>query len=230
MDTKIKAVLLCAGKGSRLEPLTNNLPKALIEVNSKPLIEYKLDLLENITDEVIIIIGHLGEKIKEKYGNNYKKIKLRYVEQKELLGTGHALICAKKYLEQYDKFIVLNGDDIYFKKDIEKLIKSNFGVLGFEVKNPQDFGVLILDENSNLTKIIEKPKQFISNIANIGCYIFNYSIFDYELKISLRGEYEIIDYITYLIEKGEKIKVEKANLWLPVNNFEELKLAQMYKF
>ena len=97
METKIKAILLCAGVGSRLAPLTDNLPKALVEVKSKPLIEYKLEILKTRVSEVIIIIGYLGEKIKEKYGDNYTGLKLRYVEQKELLGTGNALICAKDY-------------------------------------------------------------------------------------------------------------------------------------
>ncbi len=230
MGTKIKAILLCAGVGSRLAPLTDNLPKALVEVKSKPLIEYKLDILKNKVSEVIIVIGYLGEKIKQKYGDKYGGLKLFYVEQKELLGTGNALICAKKYLDQNDKFIVLNGDDIYFKQDIEKLLNLDFGVLGFEVENPQNFGVLILDEKSNLIDIVEKPKQFISNIANIGCYAFNYSIFEHELKLSSRGEYEIVDYLKYLIEKGEKIKVEKVKNWLPVNNFKELEIANNYKF
>lgn len=230
MGKKIKAVLLCAGVGSRLAPLTVNLPKALVEVKSKPLIEYKLDILKDLVDEVVIVVGYLGEKIKQRYGNNYNRLKLVYVEQKELLGTGHALICAKEHLNKNDKLLVLNGDDIYFKEDIEKLLSSNFAVLGYEVKNPQNFGVLILDEKNNLTDIIEKPKEFISNMANIGCYVFNYSIFDYELKLSSRKEYEIVDYLKHLIEKGKKIKVEKAKGWLPVNNFKELEIANNYKF
>ena len=103
-------------------------------------------------------------------------------------------------------------------------------MLGFEVEAPQNFGVLILDDNSNLIDIVEKPKQFISNMANIGCYVFNYSVFEHELKLSSRGEYEIVDYLKYLIEKGEKIKVETATAWLPVNNFKELEIANNYKF
>jgi len=242
-DNNICAVILCAGKGSRLAPVTNEIPKSLIEVKSIPLIEYKLESLVGLVNRVIIVIGYLGDKIKEKYGNKFKDLNLIYVKQKELLGTGHAILSTKNYLtkdsinnnyqnnSKFSKFIVLNGDDIYSKEDIENLLQYDLAILSLEVQNPQKFGVLTIDENNHLIEINEKPQNPKSNLINIGCYVLDTSIFDYELKLSLRGEYEIVDYLNYLISIKKQIKVIKVkNYWIPVNNFEELEYANNYDF
>lgn len=225
-NTKIKVVILCAGKGSRLLPITNKIPKVLIEINKKTLLEYKLEILCDITDEVILIIGYKGDLIKKKYGNYYKNIFLRYVYQKQLLGSGHALMQARKYLN--GKFLILNGDDIYSKIDIKKLLKYKYCILAKKIENPISFGVLSINNNI-LIEIIEKPTKPKSNLVNIGCYLLDENIFKFELKKSDNGEFEIIDYLNYLILKNEKIYVEKTEeLWFPINNFDQLKYANKY--
>ncbi len=225
---KVQAIILCAGIGNRLKPLTDNIPKSLVEVNGKTLLEYKLEILNDLVDEVIIVIGYQGDKIKKKFGHKYNNLSIKYCEQKELLGTGHAILQAKNLINS-DKFIVLNGDDIYERNDIKNLLKNDFAILSIEVSNPHFFGVLKLYENLYLKEIIEKPKNPPSNLINVGCYVFNSSIFDFELKKSKRGEYEIIDYLTELVNIGKKIKVEKINgVWLPINDFNQLEIAKKY--
>lgn len=216
-----KAVILCGGKGKRLAPLTDNIPKVLVKVEGKSLLDYKLEILEGLVDEIIIVIGYKGDKIKDKIGNKYKNLKITYVIQKEPLGTGHALECAKEHLK--DRFLVMNGDDIYSKDDIKKLIEYERAILAKKVEEPSSYGVMITDENNYLKKIIEKPQNFVSDLANTGCYVFDSSIFKNSLESSERGELEIMDFF-----KNEKdIKVVEANgVWIAINDHYQLENAR----
>jgi NDP-sugar pyrophosphorylase family protein len=219
-----QVVILCGGRGIRLAPLTNNIPKVLVEINGKSLLEMKLDVLNDFVEEVILVVGYKGEKIVEKIGNSYKNLKIRYCWQKERLGTGHAIMQAEPLLK--DEFLVLNGDDYYSKEDLIKLLDVKYGMFGHEVSNPSAFGILEIDSEGNLVKIDEKPQFPKSNLANIGAFAVDTSIFQKKLEKSHRGEYEYIDYINYLVSRGEPVKVLKAKLWLPINNFEELEIAK----
>lgn len=222
----MKLVILAAGKGTRLQPLTNSIPKGLVEINSKPLLTHILDLIKEYVTEIIIVVGHLGNLIEEYYKNEYESIPIKYVYQEEQLGTGHALLSAKKYLDC--EFLVINGDDIYHKEDIEKLTKAKFGVLGMEVENWQHFGVLVQNStNNSLREIVEKPTSYISSLANAGVYKLSPIIFNHLLMQSKRGEYEIIDYINYLINNDHKVEIfEIEHYWYPVNSLEQLYEAE----
>lgn len=222
----MKAVILAAGKGTRLRPLTIDTPKGLVEINSKPLMTHILNSVKEYVTEIIIVVGYLGNLIEEYYENKYESIPIKYVHQEDQLGTGHALLCAKKYLD--DEFLVINGDDIYHREDIEKLSKVKFGVLGMRVENWQHFGVLVQNStNKSLRKIVEKPTSYISSIANTGVYKLSPIIFNHLLVQSMRAEYEIVDYINYLINNNYKVEVlEIQKYWYPVNSLEQLYEAE----
>jgi len=216
-----QAVILCAGRGSRLAPLTDKIPKVLVEVDGVSLLEYKLKLLDGLVDEVILIIGYKGDMIREKFGDVYGGLKIKYCVQEKTLGSGHAILQAKDLLT--DQFIVLNGDDFYLRGDLEKLLLERFAILGFEVDNPKSFGVLNIDERGHLVAVDEKPEFPKSNFVNIGVYAFDVSIFDKKLEKSSRGEYEIIDYLNYIISKYQNVRVLRSDFWAPVNDFDQLK-------
>lgn len=219
-----QAVILCGGKGSRLAPLTDEIPKVLVEINGKSILEYKLELLKELVEEVILIIGYKKEKIIEKFGEDYFGLKISYVVQEIPEGTGHALLQAKILLK--DEFIVLNGDDYYSKEDLKKLLSVKFGMFGWKVTTPSKWGILEIDLEDNLIEIEEKPANPKSNLANIGAYAFSVKIFEKELIKSTRGEYEIVDYLNYLVSVGEKVKVLEAKVWIYINDFEELEEAK----
>ena len=221
---KVQVVILCGGKGTRFLPLTEHIPKVLVEVCDKTVLNHKLDALVDLASEIILVVGYLKEKIINSIGDNYMGIPIKYVEQKEQLGTGHALMCCKDLLDE--KFMVLNGDDIYLKSDLENLALCEFGMLGMEVENPSSFGVLKIDVKDNLVEIVEKPENPPSNLVNIGVYMFTTDIFDFELKLSSRGEYEIVDYLNFLIKHGASVKVVPTKFWLPVGNPDELNAAE----
>jgi len=195
----MQAVILAAGKSTRTYPLTINRPKPLLKVLDKSILEHLLDNLHGIVDEVIIIVGFKKEMIMEKFGSEYRGMKLFYAEQKEQLGTGHALQSAKPFLK--DKFLVIGGDDLFAKKDFEKLAKHDYALLVHEVEDVTKFGAVVV-EGKEVKEIVEKPDKNISKYANIGAYVLKKDIFNIELKKSARGEYELTDYITAMAKKA----------------------------
>ena len=207
----MKAVVLAAGKSTRTWPLTLTRPKPLLMVANKTLIEHNLDQLQELVKEVIIIIGYKKDMIKEKL-KDYKKIKIRFVEQKRQLGTAHALVQIK---EKLGRFILLMGDDLYFKQDIKRCLRYSYSVLGKPVPDYKNFGILIV-RNNVVKDIVEKPSEFISNLANTACYVLDDEIFSVikRLKKSVRKEYELTDAIKHLLSYG--IRCVLAKQWFPI--------------
>src|SRR3989344_3161993 len=149
----MQAVILAAGKGTRMGDLTNGTPKPLLKVLGKTLLERKLDELPSKIDEIIIVVGYHGEQIIDSLGETYKDKKISYVWQKELKGTGHALWQAKDLLK--GRFLVLMGDDIYCKEDIDACLKEDWAVLVKEVKFLEAGGRVVLNSDGSLKDIIE---------------------------------------------------------------------------
>ncbi len=210
----MKAVIMAAGKSLRTYPLTVDKPKPLLKVMNKTTIEHNLEQLQGLVDEAIIIVGFKKEMIKESIGDSFGKIKITYVEQKEQLGPGHAVMQAKDLLD--GKFIVMNGDDYFSKKDIEKCLKHKYCVLAQKVKDPENFGIFVLKDKNKVEKIVEKPKEFISDLANTGLYVFDMKIFDIGLKKTERGEYEVTDYVTELAKDNDVVCETVKDYWFPI--------------
>lgn len=210
----MKAVILAAGKSTRTYPLTANKPKPLLPVVNKEILAHSLDQLDGLVKEVVVIVGYEKDQIINRFGYAYGNISIKYVEQKEQKGTGHAIKSAEEHLN--GRFIVMNGDDIYSKKDIEKCLEHNYCVLGQKVDDPSRFGVFVV-ENGKVKSLVEKPKEFVSDLANTGLYVLDEFIFDIDIVKSARGEFEIVDYINGLIEKGEDVYCEAVEeYWIPI--------------
>ena len=226
----MQAVILAAGKSTRTYPLTVNRPKPLLKVLDKTMIEHNLDQLHGLVDEVIIIVGFRKELVMEKLGSFYKGMKLLFAEQKEQLGTGHALETAKPFLK--GKFIVLNGDDIYDKKDIAAMLEHDYAILVKEVESvARRFGAVVVKDNK-VKEIIEKPAENISKYANTGVFVFKPDIFNIELKKTERGEYELTDFATGLAKKGLLEYEPVKGFWLPVGypwNYLEANVEMLHR-
>ncbi|MDD3735302.1 MAG: sugar phosphate nucleotidyltransferase [Candidatus Pacebacteria bacterium] len=208
----MQAVILAAGEGTRLRPLTVNRPKPLIEFAGTTSLEYNLSQLRGLVSEVIIIIGYKGEMIKEKIGDNYKGLKIKYVWQEKQLGTGDAIKKAAPLIKK--EFLVLNGDDIYDGVDFKRCSKKLPCILIKEAQDPSNLGQVILKGNV-VKDIIEKPPKIISHFGYIGVALFDKSIFNYQIKMSERGEYEITDYIKE-IAKNQQLYWVKTKNWYPI--------------
>ncbi|MBS3097901.1 NTP transferase domain-containing protein [Candidatus Woesearchaeota archaeon] len=210
----VKAVILAAGKSTRTYPLTLTKPKPLLKVGRKSLLEHNLEQLNGLVDEVIIVVGYRKGMIKNFLKNKRYKFKIRFVEQREQLGTGHALLQTERLIR--DSFILLMGDDLYDRKDIKKCMRYKYCILAKRMKDPSNFGVLQVI-GKNVKNIIEKPQLYFSNLANCALYVLDEKIFKVikKLKKTKRGEYEITDAIKDLAKK-EDINYVTANKWVPV--------------
>lgn len=214
----MKALILAAGEGKRMRPLTLARPKAMLPVMGKPVLEL---ILKSATKagikNFIIVVGYQAESIK-RYFNTGEKwgVNIEYVYQNKQLGTAHAIAVAEDILSSEERFLVLNSDGIFNSSDIKKLMKSKeITLLACEVENPEIFGV-IEASNDKVKRIVEKSNQPPSNLANAGVYIFTPEIFKAinKTSISQRGEYEITDAIQYLIDSGREVRMLKTNSWI----------------
>ena len=207
----MQVVILAAGKGTRLYPLKR--PKSLIPIANKPILEHACEQLDGVAEEVIIVVGHEKTTIQE----HMEKIKNRFpfsisfVEQKEQAGTYDALLQARSLLKE--RFVAMNGDDLYSKADILSSLKNNLCILAKEVSDPPRFGILEV-VNGMLKKIIEKPSSPPSTLANTGLYVLDKDVFS-EPKKSERGELELTDAVNALAQK-KKISVIQSEFWMPI--------------
>ncbi len=227
----MKAVILAAGKGLRMKPLTENTPKVLVEVKGKSFFERQLEELEKAgIQEVIIVAGFLQEKIIEKFGEEFNGVKIQFVEQKEQKGTAHALLCVKDFLKE--DFLQVNGDLIFKSTLIETLKEKKDNVLVLrKVKNAENFG-LVKTKGEKVIDLIEKPseekKGTEKKLVNCGIYRFTPEIFSAIEKISFskRNELELTDAIKLLAEKDKVFWIPVKGKFFDVGTIKELEKAE----
>ncbi|MBN1561666.1 NTP transferase domain-containing protein [candidate division KSB1 bacterium] len=211
----MQAVLLVAGRSTRTVPLTLTRPKPLLPIMNRPLIHHSLDQLVDLFEEVILITGYRREMIEAKLGGQYRGMRLTYQEQKQQLGTGHAALQAKPHIR--DKFVVMNGDDLFARVDLQRLIRYDYAALAKQVDNPALYGVFKLDDENRIVSLVEKPQKFIGDLANIGCYVLQPDFFD-ELENtprSERGEIEITSAVNSMAQKRAFHALSIEGFWLP---------------
>src|SRR3989338_5102288 len=210
----MQAVILAAGKSTRTHPLTLTRPKPLLKVANRALLEHNLENLKDFVDEAVIIVGYKENLIKKLLGNRYKNLKIKYVGQKQQLGTGNALLAADNHIK--DEFVSLHGDDIYSRDDFRNILKNKYSILVKKVGNPGAFGVLI-EKKGVLVDLIEKPQKPVSNLVNAGLYKLDRGIFTIlkKLKKSKRNEYELTDAILALA-KEKNVCCVHAKGWIPI--------------
>ncbi len=212
-----KALLLAAGKGTRMLYLTENTPKPLVQVNGKPFLYYIIKNLETAGfEDITLVVGYLKEKIIDYLTNNAEfDADFHFIEQKEQLGTGHAVMVAEKYMR--GNFILFAADHIYDAKDLAGIPFDDDQLYMYarNVENPEKFGV-IYQKDGLLEKIIEKPKHPESDLVNISLYKLTPKIFDALKKISLseRGEYEITDAINIIAQESDVYVKKLTSYWL----------------
>ena len=212
----MKAVIFAAGKSTRTYPLTLTRPKPLLTVANQTLLEHQLNALEGTVEAVILVVGYRHEMIRERFGDAYRDTPLEYVLQTDPRGTGHALLQCADMID--GPFLAMNGDDLYAPADLRTLAGHENAVLAAQVEDPSGFGVLVTDDAKRLIRIVEKPPEFVSNLANVGAYAFTPDIFDVlrSVEPSTRGEIEITSAVQALADKGDVTVAQIQGHWLPI--------------
>jgi UDP-N-acetylglucosamine diphosphorylase/glucosamine-1-phosphate N-acetyltransferase len=210
-----KAVILAAGEGKRLRPFTETMPKVMLPIANKPLLEYVFDATRKSgISEIIVIVGYKKEVIMEHF-EDYEDIKITYVTQEKQLGTAHALLQAKKYIK--DSFIVLAGDNIIDAGSITKLLKdpAEYSLLIKEHSQRSKYGVVFI-ENRNISRILEKPKEDVGKYISTGIYKFPTSIFTDLERCYSQGVHALSSVIQTLVEKGKHINTILTKSWMDI--------------
>ena len=186
----MQAVILAAGHGTRMEELTHAVPKPMLEVEGKPLLEYKLSALPDEIDGLVIIVGYLGDVVQKHFGGRYNEKPIVYVEQKELNGTAGALWCAKSVL--HDRFLVMMGDDIYTKEDAEACVApgDTWRLLVQQIPEMHRAGNVELDGSANITAIIEGDRGKEPGLASTNMFLLDTRLFDCPMVPKQEGSLE----------------------------------------
>lgn len=224
----MKVIIPLAGKGTRLRPHTHTVPKPMLKVAGKPVMDYVMEDVQKLKDvkQVVYITGHLKEAV-EKYATTRYKIPGVFVEQQVQDGTAGAVELARPHVDQPVLIIFV---DTIFDADLSVINDSkDDGIIWVkEVEDYQRFGVVVADDNDHMTKIVEKPSTPISKRANIGLYyIRNWKLLYEGIAHTLaqpanKGEWYLTDAFQYMIDKGAKIKVIDVAGWYDCGKLDTL--------
>lgn len=207
----MKAVILAAGKGERMRPLTLTTPKPLLEIQGKKIIDYVFDALPSEVDEVIVVVKYLGDKMKEHLGFEYKGRKVHYVEGSEQ-GNALGFLASRPYFKNGERLFIIHGDEPQRRVEIDACLERQFAWVCARVPDPTKVGVATIAPDGRITEVIEKPAAPKTNWSAMGTILVDTEIFKYEPKLHTNGEYHISsmldqflkDHPVYMVEGKER--------------------------
>jgi bifunctional UDP-N-acetylglucosamine pyrophosphorylase/glucosamine-1-phosphate N-acetyltransferase len=218
------AVILAAGLGTRLRPHTLTTPKPLLPVRGRPILDWALGALPLVVDRVLVVVHYLADQFDTYLRGQTHFATWQTIFQEKPRGTGDALRACREHLRS-DRFLVLNGDDLYGARDLAALAACPAGVMVQPVDEPRRFGIAFLRPDGKLERLVEKPDLDGRHLANVGAYLFPRTVFDVQLSLSARGEYEITDYVSALAAR-QPVDVVEARFWLPIGTVEVWQQSQ----
>ena len=217
----MKGLILAGGHGTRLRPLTFTGNKHMIPIANKPMLMYALDHMAKANiKEIGIVLGPIKEGVVESIGDGSKfGVKITYINQPDPKGLAHALLMSEHFLSE-EPFVMYLGDNL-LKQGIAPIINVYYAqapdcvICVTPVKNVSQYGIVELGNDGRIIRLVEKPVKSRSNLALVGAYLFNYSIFEAvrNIKPSWRNELEITDAIQFLVQKNKKISIQYVDGW-----------------
>ena len=215
------AVVLAAGEGTRLRPLTEDKPKGMVEIDDTPLLTHCFDqLIELGADELVVVVGYMKEVIIDHYGDEYEEVPITYTHQREQKGLAHALLTVEDHVD--DEFMLLLGDNVFeanladvVRRQREDRADAAFLVEEVPWEEASRYGVCDTNDYGEITDVVEKPEDPPSNLVMTGFYTFTPAIFHacHLVQPSDRGEYELSDAIDLLIQSGRTIDAIGLEGW-----------------
>ena len=214
----MKAIILAAGKGKRMRHLTQTVPKPLIKIGRKTVLEHLLDSLPTTVDEIIIVIGYRGDQIRNFVGTTYKGKSVRYVVQRKLNGTAHAVLLARDlFTDARERFFIIYGDELPTRREIRQCLAHTYSWLCHPLSHSIATGVVQLDRNKRIIKIAEKRAgtrpPFISagGVMLVSAHIFSYRPWRHKRT----GEYYLTSMMSpFLRDHAVYAVIGRADLYL----------------
>ena len=221
MQTDMKAIIPVAGAGTRLRPHTYTQPKPLIPVAGKTIISFIIDELKAAgINDFVFVIGYLGEKVRLFIEKKYPEINKEFVQQNSREGSAHAIWIARKEIEDADEIVIVFGDTI-IDVDLKKFLSSPQSCIGVKrVDDPREFGVVELDSEGQIRRMVEKPNIPRSNLAIVGLYKINevqkmIQVISDNIKTDKRthGEFQLTDGLMRMVEEGVDFRTIAVDNW-----------------
>ena len=220
----MQCVILAAGKGTRLRPLTDNCPKPLVKVAGQTLLDHIVSSIPSAVDELIIVTGYLEEQIRAHCGTEFHGKKVTYVHQAEQKGTAHALWLCKDLLK--GRFLFMFADDLHGANDIARATSYTRSMLTLTTNTPEKFGIVVRHPDGTLAQIVEKPEHPPSNLASTGVMVLDDHLFEFDpYAKENNGEYFLTD-VLQEYAKQYPIAVVEQQLWIPIGYPEDIVYAE----
>ena len=221
----MQCVILAAGYGSRMGDLTKDVPKPMLRVKERPLLEYKVHVLPKEITEIVFVIGYQCHHIINYFGSYYAGRPIRYAFQSALRGTADALHTARPFLGE--RFMVLMGDDFYARTDLRDMVGDRLAILGYHGDNVHGKGVIIADEDRRLSAVQEKAQGAHTGFVNAAAYMLTQDFFNYA-PVCAGNDYTqevgLPQTLAQMTDHHEVI-IHRATAWLPVTTPEDLETA-----
>ncbi|MFB6131412.1 MAG: bifunctional sugar-1-phosphate nucleotidylyltransferase/acetyltransferase [Salinigranum sp.] len=225
----MQTVVLAAGQGTRMRPLTERYPKPMLPVAGRPLSAHAVEAAVDAgASRVILVVGYMGEVVRQHFGDEYAGVPVEYAVQTEQRGTADAVRAANDRLRD-DDFAVLNGDALYDRASLADLYASGPSVGSYRVEDPSQYGVLSTDGEATVTGVVEKPSDPPSDLVNTGAYVFPAEARSWlDVETSERGELELTDVFDRTCDAYDVTSVP-FDRWLDVGRPWELLEANEWK-
>lgn len=230
----MKGVVPAAGRGTRLESLTDEKPKALVDVGGRPLLSHVLETLAPHVSEYVVVVGYRGDQIRDRYGDSFDGVPVTYVEQVEPRGLADAILQAEPVVDA--DFLQLNGDNV-LRANVDELVDAHWAtdadatllVDRVTRERARRGGVLAVDDDGEVEGLVEKPDDPPSRLATTGCFAFSPRIFEAcrAVEPSARGEYELTDAIAWLLGNSGTVEAVDLDGWrVNVNTLDDVERAE----
>lgn len=220
----MKAVILAAGEGRRMRPLTLNTPKPLLAIAGQPILARIAESLPEAVDEIILVIGYLGEQIQNLCGRSFHGRPVRYVWQREKLGTAHALRLTEPHVGR-ERFLLLYADDLHGPDGLRACLAHERALLVAEHPEPQHFGVVSVNADGSVAGITEKPERPASHLVSTGAMVLDANIFNYEPTRHASGEYYLTSMLGRML-RHHPVTAVRTDAWFPIATPEDLAAAE----
>jgi glucose-1-phosphate thymidylyltransferase len=217
----VKAVVLAAGEGTRLHPLTADKPKGMVEVDGTPILTRCFDQLAALgAEEFVVVVGYLKQRIIEHYGDEYAGVPITYAHQRERRGLAHALLTAQAHVD--DEFMLMLGDNVFeanlgdvVGRQREGQTDAAFLIEAVPWEEASRYGVCTTNDDGEITELVEKPDDPPSNLVLTGFYTFTPAIFHacQLVQPSDRGELELSDAVDLLLRSGRTVEAVRLDGW-----------------
>lgn len=223
----MKCVILAAGEGKRMQPLTFETPKPMLEVLGMPLLEHIINELPKSVDELILVVGYMKEKITEHFGSRYGRFKITYVIQPEKSGTYPALELCRPHLAEGEKFLMLYADDLHGMDGLKECVrKGDMAMMVAYVEDPRKFGVAEVAPSGRIVSLEEKPEYPKSHWVSTGVLLLTTDVFSYPARLHPNGERFVTDSIAQMIQDGYSVYAVRSHFWLPIGYPQDLARAE----